>query len=86
MKKMFLLLIGCLMIFTSLSGCSSHDSNVKTPQVTPSNKSELDTVNIPQYDDFTKFMEDFKNNVVIEGFSLISPIKTIFLIEKRLYI
>ncbi|AJS60222.1 hypothetical protein [Paenibacillus sp. IHBB 10380] len=81
MKKMLLFLISCLMISISLTGCS-NESNVQTPQVTASNKSVIDTVNIPKYDDFTKFMEDFKSNIVIDGFSLIPPIKTIFLIEK----
>ncbi|MEK4472705.1 hypothetical protein NSQ91_05775 [Paenibacillus sp. FSL R7-0048] len=82
MKKMFLLLISSfLMITIFLTGCSS-ESSVQTPQFTAINKIEKEIVNIPNYDDFAKFMEDFENNIDIAGFSLIQPYKTIFLIER----
>ncbi|MNO38529.1 hypothetical protein D3C76_286320 [compost metagenome] len=80
MNKM-LLLISCLVISFSLIGCS-NENNVQTTQVTETNKNVIETGSTPKYDEFTKLIENFKNNIAIDGFSLIPPISTIFLIER----
>ncbi|WP_178024370.1 hypothetical protein [uncultured Paenibacillus sp.] len=83
MKKILLSLIGCLMISISLSACWNDDTNEQKTQAEASNEKAIDTVSVPNYDDFTKFLEDFQSNIVIDGFSLIPPFKTIFLIERE---
>ncbi|MGG6309202.1 hypothetical protein [Paenibacillus macerans] len=83
MKKILLSLIGCLMISISLSACWNDDTNEQKTQAEASNEKAIDTVSVPNYDDFTKFLEDFQSNIVIDGFSLIPPFQTIFLIERE---
>ncbi|WP_059050328.1 hypothetical protein [Paenibacillus senegalimassiliensis] len=81
MRKTLLFLISCLLISISLTGCWGK-SNVDSPQVSVPSTSVIGTGDLPDYDDFLKLMEDFKNNIAIDGFSLIPPVKTIFLIER----
>ncbi|GLI07616.1 hypothetical protein [Paenibacillus tyrfis] len=77
--KTSLFLISSLIISISLVGCSDKTDK---PTITASNENITEIKNTQNYDDFTKLMENFKNNIVISGFSLIPPMKTIFLIER----
>ncbi|MCP3772018.1 hypothetical protein NLX71_01615 [Paenibacillus sp. MZ04-78.2] len=81
MRKSSLLLISSLIISISLVGCQD-EANQQIPPSKASNSSNIEIEHKPNYDDFTKLMEDVKNNIVINGFSLTPPMKTIFLIEK----
>jgi hypothetical protein len=82
-RKILLVLGASLIVLTSLTGCWNNPIE-RSPASVPSNKAVAETGNKTSYEDYTKFLDDFTNNIAIEGFRLIPPIKTIFLIERDL--
>ncbi|PZD96548.1 hypothetical protein DNH61_07025 [Paenibacillus sambharensis] len=80
MKKLLLILGISLIVLPSMTSCLNNSSTANVPSV----QDIVETDNQISYKAYTTFLDDFTNNIVIEGFTLTPPLKTIFLIDRDL--